>query len=79
MQVCALRSPISRLAAGEAALRERLERARLDGGLLPDDDPTDLTRSVVTVVQGMSVQAASGASRDEMQRVIQTVMRVWPE
>jgi AcrR family transcriptional regulator len=69
----------SRRAAGEAAIRERLERARLVGDLPPDSDPADLARYVATVIQGMSIQAAGGASRDELQRVIQTALRAWPE
>jgi len=32
-----------------------------------DSNPADLARYVVTVSQGMAVQAASGASREELQ------------
>ena len=65
--------------AGEAAIRRRLERAKSDGDLPADADPADLARYVATVIHGMAVQAASGASRDDLQRVIQTVLRAWPE
>jgi len=69
----------SRRVAGEAAIRRRLERAKSDGDLPADADPADLARYVATVIHGMAVQAASGASRDDLQRVIQTVLRAWPE
>ncbi len=69
---------ISRRTAGEAALRHRLERAKSRGDLPPDSNPADLARYIATVIQGMAVQAAGGASRDELQRVIQTALRAWP-
>jgi AcrR family transcriptional regulator len=68
----------SRRAAGEAAIRQRLRRAKAEGDLAPDADPADLARYIATVLQGLSVQAAGGASRGQLQRVIQTAMRAWP-
>jgi hypothetical protein len=32
----------------------------------------------VTVLHGMAVQAASGASREELLRVAETALRAWP-
>ncbi len=68
----------SRRLAGEAALRERFERARADGHLPADADPADLARYVMTVLRGMAVQAAGGASREELQRVVEIALRSWP-
>jgi AcrR family transcriptional regulator len=68
----------SRRAAGEAALRRRLERAREEGDLPSDVDPSDLAKFVVTVMHGMAVQAAGGASRAELERVADTALRAWP-
>jgi AcrR family transcriptional regulator len=65
-------------AAVETAFRERLYQARADGDLPPEVDPTDLARYVATVLQGMSVQAAGGASREELRRVADTALRAWP-
>lgn len=70
---------MSRRAAGEAGLRQRLERARSTGDLPAESDPAHLARYVVTVVQGMAVQAAGGASRAELRGVVQTALRAWPE
>jgi hypothetical protein len=50
------------------ALRERFEQAVADGDLPLDCNPADLARFVATVIHGIAVQAASGASRDELQR-----------
>jgi hypothetical protein len=43
------------------ALRERFERAVKEKDLLPTAVPADLARFVATILQGMSVQAVSGA------------------
>jgi AcrR family transcriptional regulator len=67
-----------RRAAGEKALRQRLKRAKAEGDLPRDANPTDLARYVATVAHGMSVQAAGGASRSQLRRVVQTVLRAWP-
>ncbi len=69
---------IARRTAGEAALCQRLERAIADGDLPADADPTDLARYVTTVAQGMAVQAAGGASREELRRVVEMALRAWP-
>jgi AcrR family transcriptional regulator len=69
----------SRRAAGEAALRQRLKRAKSESDLPVDSDPADLARFLATVIHGMSVEAASGASRSELLGVIRTALRAWPE
>ena len=62
----------------ESDIRERLARARAEGDLPRDADPAALARYLVTVLQGMAVQAAGGASRKQMQAVIRTVLQAWP-
>jgi AcrR family transcriptional regulator len=76
---CIRRELNERRLAGEIAIRERFERARTDGDLPADADPTDLARYVVTILQGIAVQAAGGASRKELRRVVQMALRAWPE
>jgi AcrR family transcriptional regulator len=68
-----------RRAGGEAAIRQRFERAIRDGDLPADTDSADLARFVATVIHGMSVQAAGGASRKELLRVVATTLRAWPK
>lgn len=65
--------------AGHAAIRERFERARAEGDLPADADPMALTHYLGTVVCGMAVLAASGATRTELERVIELTMRAWPQ
>jgi AcrR family transcriptional regulator len=69
----------ARRAAVEVALRRRFERARAEGDLPADADPADLARYLATVLRGMAVQAASGAGREEMRRVADLALRVWPQ
>lgn len=67
-----------RRAAGETALRTRVEAARDEGELPAGSDPADLARFFATVFQGLAVQAAGGASREELHRVVDLAMKVWP-
>jgi AcrR family transcriptional regulator len=65
--------------AGHAAIRERFEQARADGDLPAHADPNVLTQYIGAVVCGMAVLAASGATRDELERVIELTMQAWPQ
>jgi AcrR family transcriptional regulator len=65
-------------AAGEAAIRRRLQRAKSEGDLSTDADPADLARYIATVLYGMAVQAAGGASRGKLQRVVEMALRTLP-
>ena len=68
----------ARRAASEACIRRHLEEARSAGDLPADVDPAGLARYVITVIRGMAVQAAGGATRKELKAVVQTAMRAWP-
>jgi hypothetical protein len=63
---------------GECALRERFQRAKAEGDLAADADPAALARFVMTITQGMSVQAAGGASRDDLMLVADMALKAWP-
>jgi len=76
-------SPVARAlidarAAGEDAVRERFTRAKQDGDLPTDVDPAELAAYIRTVIYGMTVKAAGGATREELERVVQLAMRGWP-
>lgn len=62
----------------QTALRQRLERAKREHDLPAAAKPADLASYVATVMHGMAVQAASGASRDVLRRVAKTALRAWP-
>ncbi|MDN4520164.1 TetR/AcrR family transcriptional regulator [Mycolicibacterium austroafricanum] len=59
-------------------LRERFRRAVKDGDLPPGTDPGLLARYLMTVGNGIAVQAASGVARRELQRVADAALRRWP-
>ena len=69
---------VKRRADGESILRKRLERAQTEGDLPADANPADLARYVMTIHQGMSVQAAGGAGRAQLRRVVKTALQAWP-
>lgn len=68
----------SRRASGEAAIRARLERAKVEGDLPADADAAELAGYVMTVLHGMSVQAAGGAKREKLRRIAGRAMAAWP-
>jgi AcrR family transcriptional regulator len=68
----------ARRAAAEVALRRRLQRAKRERDLPKNADPAELAHYVLTVVRGMAVQAAGGASRDQLHGVAQIALRAWP-
>jgi len=69
---------VGRRAASEVALRRRLQRAKREGDLPKNSDPAELARYVMTVLQGVAVQGANGAGRDQLRRVAQIALRAWP-
>ena len=69
----------ARRGASEVALRRRLQRAKREGDLPRNADPADLSRYVMTVLQGMAVQGADGAGGDQLRRVAQMALRAWPK
>jgi AcrR family transcriptional regulator len=69
---------VTRRAAGLDLIRKRLEQAKRAGDLPPNTDCTDLARYVTTVIQGLGVQAAGGATRKQLESVAEMAMRAWP-
>jgi AcrR family transcriptional regulator len=69
---------MSRRATGEDDLRKRFERAVAEGDLPADTDAGDLARYISAILQGMAVQAAGGANRDELQKVARMALKTWP-
>jgi AcrR family transcriptional regulator len=69
----------ARRSADEAALRRRLVRAKAEGDLPLEANPADLARYVVTVMRGMAVEAAGGASGHALRRVVRLALRAWPQ
>jgi AcrR family transcriptional regulator len=68
----------SKRAATEVALRARFERAITDGDLPRDADPAGLARYVTTVLYGLSIQSAGGATREQLVEVVAVALRAFP-
>ncbi len=62
----------------EDNLRQRFELARSQGDLPSDTSASDLAKYVATLHQGMSVQATSGATIEELMAVVQVALKSWP-
>lgn len=69
---------LERGAAGKRALIERMERAKAEGDLPGHVDAEGLTNYLSALIQGMAVQAGGGASRHDLERLIETSLLVWP-
>ena len=68
----------ARRTEGEALVRARLESAKQAGELPADLEPAEFARYIMTVLEGMSVRAAAGASREELHKVAALALRTWP-
>ena len=64
--------------AAVTAFRERFERAVQDGDLPKGTDCAGLARYVATVLNGLAVQAASGATEKDLRLVSALAMQAWP-
>jgi len=63
----------------EMALRNRFERALAEGDLAPGSDPATLARYLMTVANGICVQAAAGDGPAELHAVADVAMVSFPE
>ena len=63
--------------AGTVVVQERLDRGRADGDLPPGADTGALAAYVMSVQFGLSVQARDGATREELDTVVDCVMAGW--
>jgi AcrR family transcriptional regulator len=64
--------------AGEALIQVRVERAKAEGEVSPTTDAAGVACYVMTVLEGMSVRAAGGASRVELHKVADMALRTLP-
>ena len=69
---------IAKRAAANAALIQRFQAAKADGDLPGHVDPDALAKWLSAVSQGMAVQAGAGASRSDLEQVIETSLQFWP-
>ncbi|SDE04492.1 TetR/AcrR family transcriptional regulator [Belnapia rosea] len=65
-------------ATGEAALRERFERAKAEGDLPGTADCATLAAYVMAVAHGLAVQAKAGFRREVLEAVAEQALAGWP-
>ncbi|WP_433170618.1 TetR/AcrR family transcriptional regulator [Actinoallomurus sp. CA-150999] len=61
-----------------SVLADRFRQAVAQGDLPRDTDTGQLARYLMTVANGIAVQAAGGAGRDDLQQVADMALRSWP-
>ncbi len=59
----------------EAVLKKRFLQARKDGDLDENINPADFARYISTLLAGLGVQAANGATKTEMRCIADTALR----
>jgi len=74
-----IRAEIAALRArGIAQIRARFDRALTEGDLPTSADTEALTLFLISVMHGIAVQAAGGFSREQLHRVADLAMTLWP-
>jgi len=63
---------------GASRLRERFQQAVDEGDLPSGTDSALLARYIMTVSNGIAVQAAGGTTRNDLQQVADAALRNWP-
>jgi hypothetical protein len=61
--------------SGDAALKKRLQQAQSEGELPAEIQPADFVRYLSSIMAGLGVQAANGATRAELRRVAEIAFR----
>lgn len=65
-------------AASEAKLRERFERAKIEGDLPATARPEVLAAFLMAVLHGMAVQAKAGFTREMLEAIAEQALATWP-
>ena len=68
----------ARAESSRKAVVERMQRAIDEGDFAIPVEAEAMTRYLISLLQGISVQAGGGASRQELQKVAETALAVWP-
>ena len=68
----------ARAQSARRAIVERMERAIGDGDFTLPVEAEAITGYLIAVMQGISVQAGAGATREELQQVAEATLAIWP-
>lgn len=75
---CIRQEVLERGRIAHQALIERMERAIAEGDFHAPVDPEGITKYLTAILQGMAVQAGAGATRADLQRLVDTSLAIWP-
>jgi len=68
----------ARAHSSRAALVERMQRAIDEGDFTLPVSAEAMTQYLLAVLQGLAVQAGTGASREQLQQVAEAALAIWP-
>lgn len=69
---------VKRGEVAKRALIERFEQAKAEGDLPAHVDAEGLMRVLIAMLQGISVQANQGATREELDKLVESGLALWP-
>jgi AcrR family transcriptional regulator len=69
---------MARRASSDRAILERFRRAKAEGDFPDTVTPEALSSYLSAVMQGLSVQAGSGASHEQLEQLVETTLALWP-
>jgi AcrR family transcriptional regulator len=62
----------------ERAVRARIAAGQTAGELPDDTDADALTGMITATLYGLAIKAKDGASRDQLHKIVEQAMRMWP-
>lgn len=69
---------LKRAQSSHRLIAERMQRAIDEGDFTVPVDAEGISKYLIAVLQGMAVQAGAGATREELQNLVDTTLAVWP-
>ena len=76
---CIKKELAAKRAESGTLMRTRLRRAQAEGEIPRNVDVAALSRFFSTILRGISVEASGGATRAQLQTVIDLAMKAWPD
>ncbi len=75
---CIREEVLRRAESSKKAITARMARAVAEGDFPAAVEAEGITKYLTAVLGGMAVQASGGASREELRRLIDTTLAMWP-
>ena len=69
---------MERRRSSQRALCDRMQRAKDEGDLPDGTDVDGLCAYLGAILQGMSIQAGSGATKAQLEALVETSLAIWP-